>query len=75
MLAVLLLPRQFQINVVENVDENHVAKAIWLFPLYLLAINVFVLPIAIGGLMQFPDGAVDRTRSSCRCRWWTSANG
>src|SRR5207244_5323394 len=46
-------------TVVENVNENHVAKAIWLFPLYLFAINIFVLPIAFAGLMQFPAGAVD----------------
>ena len=59
MLAIMLLPRQFQIAVVENVNENHLKKAIWLFPLYLLTINVFVLPIAIGGLMHFPGGNVD----------------
>src|SRR5690242_12835655 len=40
-LSFLLLPRQFQIGVVENVDEAHLGKAIWLFPLYLLLINVF----------------------------------
>ena len=34
-------------------------KAIWLFPLYLLAINVFVLPIAFAGLMHFAAGRVD----------------
>jgi signal transduction histidine kinase len=45
--------------VVENVNENHVAKAIWLFPLYLLAINIFVLPITFAGLMHFPAGTVD----------------
>src|SRR5512134_3039803 len=56
MLSIMLLPRQFQISVVENVNENHITKATWLFPLYLLAINVFVLPIAFGGLMHFPDG-------------------
>src|SRR5207247_9477045 len=43
----------------ENVDEKHLNKAIWLFPLYMLAINVFVLPIAFGGLLRFPDGSVD----------------
>jgi Na+/proline symporter len=59
MLSVLLLPRQFQIGVVENVNENHVRKAVWLFPLYMLAINVFVLPIAFSGLMQFPGGGAD----------------
>jgi Na+/proline symporter len=44
---------------VENVDENHLAKAIWLFPLYMLAMNVFVVPIAFGGVMHFGAGTVD----------------
>ena len=56
MLAILCLPRQFQLAVVENVDEQHLRRAVWLFPLYLLAINIFVLPIAIGGLLLFPAG-------------------
>ena len=59
MLSIMLLPRQFQIAVVENVNEAHLRKATWLFPLYLLAINVFVLPIAVGGMIHFPDGKVD----------------
>ena len=59
MLAFLFLPRQFQIAVVENVDERHVNKAVWLFPLYMFAINLFVLPIAFGGLLHFPDGSVN----------------
>jgi Na+/proline symporter/nitrogen-specific signal transduction histidine kinase len=57
MLAVLLLPRQWQVGVVENVDERHIKKAMWLFPLYLLLINVFVLPIAVAGLLTFGQGA------------------
>jgi len=59
MLAILFLPRQFQLAVVENVDENHVKKAIWLFPIYLLIINIFVVPIALGGLIHFQSSAVD----------------
>ncbi|MCW5700848.1 MAG: sodium:solute symporter, partial [Rhodospirillales bacterium] len=59
MMAIICLPRQFQIVVVENVDESHLAKAIWLLPLYLLLINLFVLPIALGGLLMFPEGFVD----------------
>ncbi len=55
-LAVMLLPRQFQVAVVENSDERHIQRAIWLFPLYLLLINLFVIPIAIAGLATFPDG-------------------
>jgi signal transduction histidine kinase len=57
-LAVLFLPRQFQVAVIENVNEDHLSKAIWLFPLYLLVINLFVLPLALGGLLRFP-GAVN----------------
>ncbi len=59
MMAIMFLPRQFQVTVVENLDEKHLNKAIWLFPVYMLAINVFVLPIAFGGLLHFPDGGVD----------------
>ena len=59
MLAVFFLPRQFQVAVVENTDETHIDKATWLFPLYLLIINLFVLPLALGGLLIFPDSGVD----------------
>jgi phosphoserine phosphatase RsbU/P len=52
-MAVMFLPRQFHVAVVENVSEDHVRKAMWLFPLYLLAINLFVLPIAFAGLLTF----------------------
>jgi Na+/proline symporter/two-component sensor histidine kinase len=59
MLAIILLPRQFQVAVIENVDERHLKRAMWIFPLYMLAINAFVLPIAFGGLLHFPQGNVD----------------
>ncbi len=59
MAAVLCLPRQFQVTVIENVDERHLTRALWLFPLYMLLINLFVLPVAVAGLMRFPDHAVD----------------
>lgn len=59
MAAIICLPRQFQVSVVENVNEDHLKKAVWLFPLYLLIINIFVLPIAIGGQLHFPGGGVD----------------
>ncbi|MDH3259177.1 MAG: PAS domain S-box protein, partial [Deltaproteobacteria bacterium] len=51
MMAIMFLPRQFQVSVVENSSYDHVKKAIWLFPLYLFLINIFVLPIAYGGLL------------------------
>jgi Na+/proline symporter/nitrogen-specific signal transduction histidine kinase len=58
MLAIICLPRQFQVAVVENVDERHVRQAVWLFPLYLILINLFVLPIAMAGRMEFAGTGV-----------------
>ena len=58
--CILLLPRQFHVTVVENRDERDVRTAAWLFPLYLVAINIFVIPLAIAGRLTFPEGAIDR---------------
>ncbi len=55
--AVICLPRQFQVTVVEIGDERHLRTAAWLFPLYLFLISLFVLPIAIAGLACLPAGA------------------
>lgn len=55
--AVICLPRQFQVTIVENSDEDHLRTASWLFPLYLFLICLFVLPIAITGLHFLPYGA------------------
>jgi len=57
--AIMLLPRQFHVSVVENSSDAEVGRARWLFPLYLIAINLFVVPIALAGLVTFPFGAVD----------------
>ncbi|WP_031336387.1 PAS domain-containing hybrid sensor histidine kinase/response regulator [Rhodopseudomonas sp. B29] len=57
--AFLMLPRQFHVSVVENSSDAEVGRARWLFPLYLVAINLFVIPIAIAGLVTFPFGQVD----------------
>lgn len=51
MMAIIFLPRQFHMAVVENYNIEHITKAVWLFPLYLFLINIFVLPIAYGGLL------------------------
>ncbi len=55
--AVVCLPREFQVTVVENIDEQHLRTASWLFPLYLFLITLFVLPIAIAGLRFLPAGS------------------
>ncbi len=51
MMAIMFLPRQFHMAVVENSDVSHLSKAMWLFPLYLFLINIFVIPVAFGGLL------------------------
>jgi len=53
MMAIICLPRQFQIMMVENVDKSYLKKAAWLFPLYLVLINLFVIPIAMAGRLTF----------------------
>ncbi|KAA0257998.1 GAF domain-containing protein [Deferribacter autotrophicus] len=53
MFAVMFLPRQFHVTVVENMDSEHVDKAMYMFPLYLFLINLFVVPIAFAGILIF----------------------
>ncbi|MBY6046683.1 ATP-binding protein [Vannielia litorea] len=55
--AILCLPRMFQVLVVENSDEAHLATASWAFPLYLLLMSLFVVPIAVMGLERLPAGS------------------
>ena len=57
--AIILLPRQFHVTVVENHSEAEIRRARWMFPLYLVLINLFVVPIALAGLLTFPAGQVD----------------
>jgi Na+/proline symporter/signal transduction histidine kinase len=57
--AIILLPRQFHVAVVENHSEGEIKRAAWLFPLYLVLINLFVVPIALAGLLTFSKGEVD----------------
>ena len=55
--AFVCLPRMFQVMVVENDDERHLQIASWAFPLYMLAISLFVVPIAVIGLELMPEGS------------------
>jgi len=55
--AIVLLPRQFHVTVVENHSEEEVRRAAWLFPLYLVLINLFVIPIALAGLIKLSPGS------------------
>ncbi len=51
MMAFMFLPRQFHILVIENSNIDHIKKAMWRFPAYMFVINLFVIPIALGGLL------------------------
>ncbi|EPX80156.1 ATP-binding protein [Litoreibacter arenae] len=55
--AVICLPRMFQVLVVENADERHLRTAAWAFPSYILAMSLFVIPIAVVGLAVMPEGS------------------
>jgi len=59
MIAIMLLPRQFQVAVIENEREKYLKKVAWLFPLYLLLFNMFVIFIAWGGNIIFHNQGVD----------------
>jgi Na+/proline symporter/CheY-like chemotaxis protein len=57
--SIVLLPRQFHVAVVENKTESEIRRAAWLFPAYLVLINLFVMPVAIAGMLTFPPAAID----------------
>ncbi|PZQ49892.1 MAG: hybrid sensor histidine kinase/response regulator [Rhodovulum sulfidophilum] len=56
-LAFLCLPRQFHVAIVENTHPDDIRVAAWAFPVYLVAINIFVAPVAVIGLALFSGGA------------------
>jgi len=58
-ITIFILPQQFHMMMIENHHQQELKSARWLFPLYLLLINVFILPIAIAGQLTFPGGSVD----------------
>ena len=51
--AFVMLPRQFHAGVVENHSLEEVKTARWMFPLYLVLINLFVIPVAVAGMLAF----------------------
>ncbi|MBY4675939.1 hybrid sensor histidine kinase/response regulator [Marinobacterium arenosum] len=57
--AVICLPRQFHVTIVENTQASDLKLARWLFPLYLILISLFVLPISAAGSLQFDSNQVD----------------
>ncbi|WP_415900059.1 NahK/ErcS family hybrid sensor histidine kinase/response regulator [Neptuniibacter sp. QD48_11] len=57
--AVICLPRQFHVTIVENTNTGHLKLARWLFPIYLILLAIFVLPIATAGMLYFENTSVD----------------
>lgn len=56
MIAIICLPRQFHVTVVENIEPKDLNLARWVFPAYLVLAALFVVPIALAGQMLLPDG-------------------
>lgn len=59
MLAIVCLPRQFHTMVVENERAQDLHTARWLFPVYLILMGIFVLPIAWVGQSLLTDASPD----------------
>lgn len=53
--AILVLPRQFHVTFVENRSDDELRHARWAFPLYLIAINLMVFPVAVSGVINLGD--------------------
>ncbi|AGI25386.1 putative two-component sensor [Pseudomonas sp. ATCC 13867] len=58
MTAIMCLPRQFHVLVVENIEPRDLNQARWVFPIYLVLAALFVVPIALAGQMQLPAGVM-----------------
>lgn len=74
-IAFVFLPRQFQLGVIENKDDSHLKTAIWVFPVYLLIINLLVLPVAMAGILFYngqsynPDYALLSIPGAMNANW------
>lgn len=73
--AFIFLPRQFQLGVIENKDDRHLKTAIWVFPTYLILINLLVIPIAVAGVLFYngqtynPDYTILSLPGALRADW------
>ena len=58
MMAIVCLPRQFHVTVVENIEPHDLRLARWVFPTYLALAALFVVPIALAGQMLLPSSVL-----------------
>lgn len=56
--AILCLPRQFHVTVVEAREDANIDSARWMFPLYLAIFSVFVIPVTLAGLNFLSAGTL-----------------
>jgi len=75
-LAILCLPRQFHVMVVEAQENTDTGIARWLFPLYLALFMLLVLPISVAGSNVFsvaesitPDVYVQLLPIALEAKW------
>ncbi|MGY3894202.1 hybrid sensor histidine kinase/response regulator [Aeromonas enterica] len=61
MCAVICLPRQFHVTVVENNQGQDLHWARWLFPLYLFVMGLFIWPLALAGKQWVGAGMASDT--------------
>ncbi|MGL1920186.1 MAG: PAS-domain containing protein [Hyphomicrobiales bacterium] len=55
MSAIIFLPRQFHVAVVENNHVDDVKYARFILPIYLLLVSVVLVPIIVGGINTLPN--------------------
>ena len=73
LVCIILLPRQFHVTVVENNSENEVRRAAWLFPLYLIGINLFVVAHCYRRFLSHSRTA--RFQLTCSCWRYALSDG
>jgi Na+/proline symporter/signal transduction histidine kinase len=57
--TIFITPQLYHVMVIENKTEKQLKRARWIYPGYLILINIFVLPIALAGQILFPAGGVN----------------
>ena len=57
--AIVLLPRQFHVAIVEARSHHQFKTVAWVMPIYFILTSIVILPIAITGVLLLPGGQED----------------
>jgi len=57
--AIFCLPRQFHVSVVEYHQGKDLVCSRWIFPIYLILISIFVIPIVVAGSQYFVNQPIN----------------